>query len=119
MPQINGYNYVAVTGTLITQSGAPSSGTLRFAVSDVVWNTSAPWVASVDPVGYTLPSSGMLTEINLLAVDNAGLSANWYWTLDMSLNGSTFLTRKVPVLYSNGDSQDITRLLDLSTVLGG
>jgi hypothetical protein len=119
MPVINGFNYVAVTGNLITQAGAPSSGSLLFQASDIVWDTASSFVASLDPVGLTLPGSGLIQGVNLLAQDNAGLSASWYWVLTLSLNGVTYPKRKVPVLFSNGDPQDITKLLDISTVLGG
>jgi len=116
MPQINGLNYVTVTGTMITQAGAPSSGSLYFEASDLVWNSAAPFVGSLDPVGVTLPASGLLS-VPLLAMDNAGLSATWNWILSVSLNGITYAKRKLIVLYSLGDSQDIAKLLNTATVL--
>lgn len=117
MPTIGGFNYVAVTGNLITQTGAPSAGSLLFEASDIVWNTSSAFVASLNPVGYTLPSSGLIQGVNLLAMDDAGLSASWHWVLTMSLNGKVYPQRKLNVLFANGDPQDITKLLDISTPL--
>lgn len=117
MPVINGFNYVAVTGNLITQAGSPASGSLLFEPSDILWNTGAAFVASLNPVGYTLPGSGLIQGVNLLAMDDAGLSASWHWVLTLSLNGNTYPQRKLNVLFANGDTQDITKLLDISTVL--
>jgi hypothetical protein len=114
-------NVVSVTGTFFTSSASgvtgPAAGSLSFATSDILWNTSGVYVGIVASTGATFNQSGTITPVQLLAMDNAGFSGNWFWTVTIESGGTTYPTRKLVVDFANGATQDISALLATSTLI--
>ena len=122
MPQVNWngieINMVTVTGSAITMAyqSAPASGTLFFAPNDVCWSTTYNVVGILPTVGITLDATGSFST-QLLAMDNPGISSNWSWTVYGNLNGIAIATRKIAVVYANGDTQTLESLLNSSQLI--
>lgn len=114
-------NVVDVTGTFYTASAAgatgAASGNLVFTASDILWNTSGPYVGVIEQTGANFNQSGQIEPVSLLAMDNSGFSGNWYWILTITSNGITFPQRRLTVDFANGATQDISALLATSTVI--
>ena len=106
-------NYVVVTGTFINAAGQPNAGNVLFEMSDICWDTSAPWVGVIAPVGVTLSTSGTLS-VSLFAMDNAGVSGNWFWKCTITLSGIIYPARLLTVAYAAGATQDLSALLNTS-----
>jgi hypothetical protein len=110
---------VQVVINAINQSGGnPDVGTLLFSVNDIVWVDAINTIAAIDPI--ELSANGGLIRtvaVNLLAMDNPGISTNWYWTLTGTLNGQAIPPRKLSVNFANGPQQTLTSLLDTATLI--
>ena len=107
-------NFVTVTGTFITPAGTPDGGSLQFAPSDIIWLPGS-WVACLPSFGATLNGSGQFS-VSLLAMDSTGISGNWAWVMTMNLHGMVYPARKLTIDFANGASQDISTLLQTSTL---
>lgn len=114
-------NVVTVTGTFYTASASgvtgPAAGNIDFVASDVLWNTAGPYVGVIQPTGTSFNQSGVITPVQLLAMDNAGFSGNWYWTVTITSNGTSYPPRKITVDFATGATQDIAALLANSVVI--
>ena len=122
MPQVswNGINInmVTVVGQALTmayQSG-PASGTLYFSPNDICWSINYAMAGNLPTVGVTLDATGSFST-ELFAMDNAGISSNWSWTVQGTLNGIAFAQRKISVLHANGDSQRFEDILNSSQLM--
>lgn len=114
-------NVVSVTGTFFTSSASgvsgAAAGSINFTANDILWNTSAPYVGIIDPVDTSFNQSGVINPIELLAMDNAGFSGNWFWVCTITSGGIVFPARKLLVNFANGATQDITALLATSVLV--
>ncbi len=113
-------NFVTVTGQFYAASPAssnPAAGSILFHASDILWSTAGVYVGTLNDVGCTFNSAGQLTNCMLLAMDNAGLSGNWCWQCTITIGALTFPTRKLAVNFANGATQDLSALLNASTLL--
>jgi hypothetical protein len=106
--------YVTVTGTFLTAVGNADSGSLMFTPSDIIWDPGN-WVAALPASGVTLNPSGQFS-LSLLAMDSAGLSGNWQWVVTMTLHGTVYPARKLTINFANGATQDLSTLLQTSTL---
>lgn len=113
-------NVVSVTGTFFSSSAggntSPAAGSMTFVTSDLLWNTSGVYVGLIEPVGTSFNQSGVIAPVELLSMDNAGFSGNWFWLVTIVSGGTTYPQRKILVNFSNGATQDITALLATSTL---
>lgn len=112
-------NFVTVTGTFYDASPSGSSaasGSILFVASDLIWDVTGTFVGVINNVGTTFNASGQIS-VELLAMDNAGLSGNWGWLCTVTMSGVTYPQRKLVVNYANGATQDISALLANSTLV--
>jgi hypothetical protein len=122
MPQVswNGItvNMVTVTGKAVTMAyqAGPPSGTLYFAPTDICWSVTNLLFGNLPTVGVELDATGSFST-QLFAMDNAGISSNWSWSVSGTLNGIVFASRKINVLYANGDTQTMEFLLSSSQLM--
>lgn len=119
-------NFVSITGTFYIASNGnvgQAAGGVTFTASDLVWDTTtgSQFVGAVLPVSATVSDAGTLpTGTNapqLLAMDNAGYSGNWAWICVVEVSGVVWPARKITVNYANGATQDLSTLLQASTLV--
>ncbi len=118
------WNYVTVTGTFYIGSGTnvgDGAGSVLFTASDILWDVAGgPFVAALMPVSAPINAGGTfgtgVAAPQLFAMDNAGISGNWFWICQVQISGSTWPLRKLIVNFANGATQDIATLLGTSTV---
>lgn len=111
-------NFVTVTAMGINADGsAINQMRLSFLPSDMVWSDEFNLIGGIQPV--YVQANGQLLQFTweLYAMDNAGVSDNWYWVMSGTINGIEILPRKLIVNFANGATQNLSTLLDASTVI--
>jgi uncharacterized membrane protein YdcZ (DUF606 family) len=112
---VDGYSLatVAVQGTFYdVGSGGFATGSVSFVMTDFLWSVPTLITGLTGPIGASLNAQGAFS-VNLLAMDNSGISQQWFWQFSGTIAGVVFPTRKLKIYSSLGATQNIAVLLDM------
>ncbi len=105
-------NTITVTGTFLTPSGSPATGTVTFTPSAATFTDSAGEVILTAPVTAGLNGSGVISQV-LACTDNSNLSGTPFtYTVTVALDGlpgSAYPGKSLP--HSLGSTVDLSALL--------
>lgn len=116
------YNSVNVA----IQAGQPDgtlalNGNISFFPSDYVWDNVTKRIVVVQPIQFSATDgvSGDPVVISFLAMDNTDLNSTWAWIMRADIPGLPLEPplRKLTVNFAAGADQNLTDLLENSTVV--
>ena len=108
-------NTVTVTGQYFDgNTGAYAGGSVSFQMTDQVYALVAGVCVLSSVVTAQLNASGSFS-VNLLAMDNAALSQNWYWQYTGTIQGVALPVKRLTVMFAWGPTQTIAQLLAIAS----
>jgi len=111
-------NFVTVTALGInSDSSNIQSGEITFTPSDIVWAVDFNLIGAFPSITFTFNGGVPNLSVSLYAMDNAGVSTNWFWIVTGNLEGVPIVPRSISVLFANGPQQNLATLLNAGTVL--